>query len=349
MQKSLRELAELTQAELEGDENYLISGVDELSTATPADVSFLNHAHYASLLKKSKAGAVCVSANTIREKGKNYLISSNPSLVFQKIMLLFLSNRFCETGFSGIHESAVIHPTACIAPGVTIGPHATIDAYTRIDQGTTIGPNVVIGPFVEIGAECKIYSHVTIREGCKIGQRVIIQPGAVIGSCGFGYLTDQNGIHHKQQHLGIVVLEDDVEIGANTTIDRARFKETRIGKGTKIDNLVQIAHNVAIGSHSIIVALSGISGSTKAGNHVVLGGQCGIVGHLTIADQVRCAARTGITKSISQKGEYGGFPAKPLKEHQQDQVLIKNIKNFYTRLNALEKKLSQLENSKEKD
>jgi UDP-3-O-[3-hydroxymyristoyl] glucosamine N-acyltransferase len=178
-----------------------------------------------------------------------------------------------------------------------------------------------------------------------IGSRVVIQPGAVIGSCGFGYSTDAQGKHQKQQQMGIVVIEDDVEIGSNTTIDRARFKETLICRGTKIDNLVQIAHNVILGPHNLIVSQTGISGSVKTGKYVVMAGQTGTVGHIDIADGAMFAARSGIKKSIKTGGKYGGNPAIPLAEHQREQVYLKNIQKIAAKLRELEAKLHELSSS----
>ena len=204
--------------------------------------------------------------------------------------------------------------------------------------------NAYIGPFTTIGQDCTIHPHVTIRERCQIGNRVILQPGAVIGSCGFGYSTDKMGNHTKLEQMGIVAIEDDVEIGANTTIDRSRFKVTKIGCGTKIDNLVQIGHGVSIGKSNLIVAQVGFSGSSSTGNWVVVGGQSGFVGHVSIADGVMIAAKSGISKSITKKGQFGGNPAVPLEEHQRTAVYLRNIKRYIDKIQALEERLSHLEN-----
>ena len=213
-----------------------------------------------------------------------------------------------------------------------------------IGNNTVIGSHAIISAGVKIGKECHIHPHVTIREGSELGDRVVIQPGAVIGSCGFGYSTDAQGKHQKQEQMGIVVLEDDVEIGANTTIDRARFKETRICRGTKVDNLVQIAHNVVLGAHNLIVSQTGISGSVKTGKYVVMAGQTGTVGHIEVADGAMFAARSGIKKSIKVSGKYGGNPAIPLAEHQRDQVYLKNIQKMAAKLRELEAQVRALSN-----
>ncbi len=337
-QQTLLNLSKLTTAQLIGDPDHIITGVDDLSHASLSDASFLANPLYRPLLKTTLAGVICIDPSTPQIEGKNYLVSDNPSVTFQQIVKLFSENT--TSGFQGIHPAAVIHPTAQIAPNVTIGPCCVVDAYSVIGEGTILAPSVTLGAGVKVGSHCLFHSHVTVREGCQIGNRVILQPGAVIGSCGFGYTPNKKGEHIKQEQLGIVIIEDDVEIGANTTIDRARFKATRISRGTKIDNLVQIGHNCEIGQHNIIVALTGISGSVTTGRYVIMGGQTGVVGHLKIADGAMFAARSGIKKSVTSGGKYGGDPVAPLMDHQREQVLLRNIKKLNDKVRALEEKLS---------
>jgi UDP-3-O-[3-hydroxymyristoyl] glucosamine N-acyltransferase len=339
MRKTLRELSLLTNSQLIGDPDHVITGVEDLESASSKEASFLTHPRYCALLKETKAGVICIDPDTTRVEGKNYLICSSPTTTFQKLIELFNENRLPDSSFIGIHPTAIIHPSSTLAANVTIGPYTVIDAGCTIGAQTVIESHVAISTGVTIGAHCHLHSHCTIREGSHIGDRVIIQPGAVIGSCGFGYSTDAQGRHHKQQQMGIVVLEDDVEIGANTTIDRARFKETRICQGTKIDNLVQIAHNVYLGAHNLIISQTGISGSVKTGSHVVMAGQTGTVGHIEIASGALFAARSGIKKSIKSSGKFGGNPAVPLAQHNRDQVHLKNIRSLAARVQALEAKL----------
>jgi UDP-3-O-[3-hydroxymyristoyl] glucosamine N-acyltransferase len=239
-----------------------------------------------------------------------------------------------------IHPTAIIHESAQIGPNVTIAPHVVIDRDVKIGAGSRIGPHVSIGYSVEIGADCQIHPHCTIRERCILHNRVILQPGAVIGSCGFGYAPDAQGRHIKFEQLGIVILEDDVEIGANTTIDRARFKATIVRKGTKIDNLVQIAHNVEIGEHNIIAAQSGIAGSAKTGRYVMLGGQVGVLGHVELEDHVMIATRGGVSKSL-KAGKYRGSPAIPLAAYNRQEVYIRRLEEFVERLKTLEQQLER--------
>jgi UDP-3-O-[3-hydroxymyristoyl] glucosamine N-acyltransferase len=344
-QFTLEELAQITGAKLIGDPGHTITGIDALESATRSDASFLANLSYASLLHQSQAGVVCIDPSFALVEGKNFLVSDNPSRTFQQIIEIFLSAETRESGFKGVHPTAAVHPETHIADNVTIGPYAVIDRGAKIGAGTKIGACVSIGPGVEIGIACTIYPHVTIRECCIIGNRVTIQPGAVIGSCGFGYTTDARGVHTKLDQVGTVVIEDDVEIGANATIDRGRFKETRIGQGSKIDNLVQIAHNVQIGPNNIIIAQVGIAGSTRTGRNVVLGGQVGVIGHLELGDGVMVAARGGVSKSLPKRGKYAGAPAMPLTEHNRKQVHLNRIEGYVKQIESLEKRLNALENT----
>lgn len=339
--RTLKELAELTGSDLEGNPDYIIHGVDELQTATPEEISFFSNSKYKDLLQKSLAGAVCVDRKTLLAEGKNYLVSDNPSETFQKLVMLFLPSKE-KSGFSGIHPTAVIHPSVILGANVQIGPLVIIDRDCVIGDNTTISAHVSVGPEVHMGKDCIIHPNVTIREGVKIGNHVILQPGSVIGGCGFGYITTERGEHKKVKHFGIVVLEDYVEIGSNTTIDRARFKETRIKKGSKIDNLVMIAHNATIGENNLIVAQTGVAGSSKTGRNVILAAQTGVVGHVEIADGVVLMARGAFSKNITEPGAYGGVPAIPVKQYHEQVIHAKRLANYIARIQALEKKINSL-------
>ena len=336
MSRKLIELGALCGAQVVGDPDYLISGVNTLDESGSEDASFLANPRYLDAMKHSKAGVICVDPKVELPPGKNFLVTSDPCRAFQIIAELFISSG--SSGFTGIHPSAVIHPDAQIDPTCTIGPNASIDRNAKIGPNTHIFANVSIGYEVEIGANCTIHPNATIRERCRLGNRVILQPGAVIGSCGFGYTSDKLGRHIKLEQLGIVILEDDVEIGANTCIDRARFKTTLIRKGTKIDNLVQIAHNVEVGEHNVIAAQTGMAGSSKTGKYVMLGGQVGIVGHVELKDQVMVATRGGVSKDL-QPGKYRGSPAIPIAEYNRQEVYVRKLEEMYQRLKELEKKL----------
>jgi len=334
MAYTLSELAAKTAARLAGNPDYRITGVDVLDEATPEDASFLANARYREAMEKSKAGVICVAPDTALDPIKNYLVVDNPSRAFQILVELFLSPH-ALSGFTSIHPTAVIHETAHIGPDVTIGPYAVIDRNAKIGRGCRIGPHVSIGFEVEMGEECILHPGVVIRERCHLGNRVILQPGAIIGSCGFGYTLDTHGRYQKLEQVGIVILEDDVEIGAHTTIDRARFKATLIRKGTKIDNLCQIAHNVEIGEHNAIAAQSGIAGSSKTGKYVMMGGQAGILGHVTLDDHVMLATRAGVSKSL-KKGKYRGSPAIPIHEFHRQEAHVRKLSEYVERLKTLE-------------
>ncbi|NGX37593.1 MAG: UDP-3-O-acylglucosamine N-acyltransferase [Chlamydiae bacterium] len=342
MSLTLAQLAQLSGATLQGDPEHTIITVADLESATEHDASFLANPRYLSQLAKTKAGVICVAPTQEFPKGKNYLISDNPSRTFQLIAETFISKRK-TTGFTGVHPTAIIHETAQIGENIQIGPYAVIDQDAVIGAGTSIGPFAYVGPCATIGQNCRLHAHSIVREYCTLGNRVILQPGAVIGSCGFGYTTNENGEHTKLEQIGNVILEDDVEIGANTTIDRARFKTTRICKGTKIDNLVQIAHNVELGPHNILASQTGIAGTTKTGRNVMMGGQVGVLGHLEITDFVMIATRGGVSKTLNKSGKYAGSPVVPLSDHNRTQVHQRKIETYAKRIEALEKRLESLE------
>ena len=319
------ELAVLLGATLEGDGSTLICGINDLGHATASEVSFFTNPRYHKEMMESRAGAIIMAPGFPKGACRTYLLHPDPTIAFQKAMVIFMPPTEAFSGFSGIHPTAVVHKSAVIEEGVTLCPYAVIDAHVHIGKKSFIGSHVYIGPRSRIGSHTTIHPHVVVREDSQIGDNVIIQPGAVIGSCGFGYSTDSTGKQTKLEQMGNVEIANDVEIGANTTIDRARFKSTLIGKGTKIDNLVQIAHNVEVGCHSIIVSQVGIAGSTKIGNHVVLAGKVAVIGHIEICDGVRVAACSGVSKSILKPGDYGGVPAIPLAEYNRYAVQLRRL------------------------
>jgi UDP-3-O-[3-hydroxymyristoyl] glucosamine N-acyltransferase len=340
---SLEEIVKITGAALIGDPKFLISDVADLESATPEDISFLSNPRYEQAMLRSKAGAVFVQSEMNKlPENRNFLLTSDPSLAFQKLIDHLFKDKKQLTGFHGIHPTAVIHPTAEIGKDVTVGPYAVIDQNASIGDGTLILAGCTIGPFVKIGSRCILHSHVIVREHCAIGDRVILQPGAVIGSCGFGYITDKTGRHIKLDQVGNVTIEDDVEIGANATIDRSRFKTTRISRGSKIDNQVQIGHGASIGESNIIVAQTGIAGSSSTGRYVVIGGQAGIAGHLKIGDKVQIAAKSGVSKNLL-KGNFGGYPAIPFDEHQRQNVRIRHLARTEEKIKEIEQRIKNLE------
>ncbi len=341
---SLQELATLTGSTVLGDHEKLIHHVADLAQAGSDDISFFANPKYEPQLKNTRAGAVCVSSPDLCPPGLSLLINADPSRSFQKIAELFAQDRAPLSKFEGIHPSAVVHETAHIAPDVTIGPMAVIDAHVQIGKGSFIGAHCYIGPETIVGESCVLHPRSTVREGCRLGNRVILQPGAVIGGCGFGYTTSPQGIHTKLEQIGNVVLEDDVEIGANTTVDRSRFKSTRIGKGSKIDNLVAIGHGVEIGEHTIIVAQTGVAGSTKIGDHCTIAGQVAIAGHLQIASNTRIAGKSGVSKSLPT-GDYNGIPVQPIHAYNKNAVLLRKMPEFVDEIKKIKKELEELKKS----
>lgn len=337
---SLAELAALTSAQLIGDAHYRIWGVNSLDEAQAEDASFLANPRYGEAMQRSRAGVICIDQKTAPLEGRNYLIGEDPSLVFQLIVNAFSLRSF--SAFSGIHSTAVIDPSVSLGKDVTVGPYAVLDRGVCLGDRTAIGAHVYVGFDTVIGADCRIDPSCVIRECCQLGDRVVLQSGVIVGSCGFGYLTDKNGCHQKLEQVGSVLLEDDVEIGANTTIDRSRFKVTIVRRGTKIDNLVQIAHNVEVGPHNLIAAQTGIAGSAKTGRHVMLGGQVGVLGHIELESGAMVATRGGVSKSL-KAGRYRGSPAIPVVEYNRQEVHIRRLKDYVERIKLLEEKLAQLE------
>jgi UDP-3-O-[3-hydroxymyristoyl] glucosamine N-acyltransferase len=332
---TLEQLAKLTGAELIGDPTLKITGAASLGEATSGEISFFANRKYFSLLRKTRASAIFVPQDFAESTDAAQVRVSNPTKAFEQVVLKFAPKRI--TFAPGIHPSAVVDASAQLGAHVSIQPLAIIEAGANVGDNTIIGAGSYIGHETVIGSACHIYPGVTIRERSRIGSRVIIHSGAVIGADGFGFeMVD--GRQEKIQQLGIVQIDDDVEIGANTTVDRARFGRTWIQEGVKIDNLVQIAHNVVIGKNSVIVAQTGISGSTRVGERVTMAGQVGIVGHVEIADGSVIAAQSGVSKSVPG-GVWFGYPAGPIDEIKQQIAWIRSLGKLFARVKAIEKKL----------
>jgi UDP-3-O-[3-hydroxymyristoyl] glucosamine N-acyltransferase len=336
--KTLKELAEYLGGIVRGDETCLISGLAPLESADCDKITFLANPKYVAKVAETGAGAVLMAPGG-ESYGRNVLEVSNPYLAFAKLLTLFYVRRPQPLGITdGAHvatearlgENVTVHPGAVICPGVIIG------------SGCTIHPGAVLYQGVVVGDDTVIHANAVIRERCRIGNRCVIQPGAVIGSDGFGYAPDGAGYYPIPQ-IGIVVLEDDVEIGANTCIDRAALEVTLIKRGTKLDNLVQIAHNCIIGEDCMIVSQVGISGSTKIGNHVTLAGQVGVAGHLTIGDNVLVGAQSGVPGSLAANAGYSGTPVMPHKDWLKSMAVVPRLPELKKTINALEKRIAELE------
>ena len=324
---NLAELAARLGAELAGDAAVKVSGVRPLDEAGPSDLSFLHNSKYVAEARRSKAGAILVADPNLAP-GHNLLVMAHPYLGLARALELFYPTQ-------GIHPTAAVHPEARLGEGVSVGAQAVIEAGCSIGAGTIVGPGVVLGRDVTVGEGCRLHPRVVVRHGCRIGNRCILQPGVVIGGDGFGFAT-VDGVHHKVPQVGIVVIEDDVEIGANSCIDRATLGETRIGRGTKIDNLVQVAHNVQVGEGSLLVAQVGISGSTSLGHHVIMAGQSGAAGHLTIGDRVIVGAKSAVIKDVAPGQFVTGYPAQPHRDWLKMNVRLRQLEK-------LEKKVARLE------
>ena len=333
----LLELAAIADLELpKGSGDLEITGVASLQEARPGDVTFFGNPRYLAQLRSCKASAVLVPLEFTEQIGPVVLRVANPSAAFAAVVAAFAPPEV--VAIPGIHASAVVAASATLGEGVSVGPLAVIEGEAVIGAGSVIGAGCLIGREVRLGEGCHLHSGAIIRERCILGNRVILQPGAVIGSCGFGYEM-KDGRHIKIPQTGIVEIGDDVEIGANTTIDRARFGRTVIGEGSKIDNLVQIAHNVQIGSHTIICSQVGIAGSTRVGSYVTLAGQVGLAGHLEIGDKAVIGAQSGLSKNVPAESMVIGAPAKPMKEWKQNNFYISQLGKLYERVKEIERKL----------
>jgi UDP-3-O-[3-hydroxymyristoyl] glucosamine N-acyltransferase len=338
MEKTLEEITTLVQGELRGDGSIKINGIAGIEEAQSGELTFLANPKYLSCLEKTKASAVIVGTNI--EKLKIPIIRhNNPYYAFCKTLELFNPKKnFPEE----IHKTSILGKDVKIGKGVHIGPFVVVGDRAKIGDRVVILAGSFVGEESVIGEESFIYPRVTIREGCEIGKRVILHSGVVIGSDGFGYAKESE-VYHKIPQIGKVVLEDDVEIGANTTIDRATLGETRIAKGTKIDNLVQIAHNVTIGENSILAAQVGIAGSTKIGKNVTIAGQAGFVGHIKIGDNVIVGAQSGISKSIPSNTTLFGYPAREIGKAKKIEACITLLPFYVNKIRKLEKKIKELE------
>jgi UDP-3-O-[3-hydroxymyristoyl] glucosamine N-acyltransferase len=325
----------MSGGELHGDPDQEISGAAALAEATADEIAFYSDPRYGSLLRKTRAAAIFVPLNFSDTISAAQIRVANPSKAFEQVVLKFAPNPISFA--AGVHSSAIVDPSVKLGNRVSIQPHAVIEAAVSIGDDTVVGAGSYIGHESVIGASCVIYPNATIRERTRIGARVIIHSGAVIGADGFGFEFVEKR-HEKIPQLGIVQIDDDVEIGANTTIDRARFGRTWIQEGVKIDNLVQVAHNVVIGRHSIIAAQTGISGSTRVGEYVTMAGQVGIVGHVTIGDRTVLAAQSGVSKDIPG-GVWFGYPAAPLPEAKRQVAWVRRLGKLFDRVKAIEKKL----------
>jgi UDP-3-O-[3-hydroxymyristoyl] glucosamine N-acyltransferase len=342
-EKRIDELAALTGGRIIGDPTVRISAVASLEEAGEGEITFVADKRRMKLLKSCRATALILEdreyATEYRLGAFNLLLVQNPMLAVAKILELF---RPLELPVPGVHASAVVHESALLGPEVSIGASTVVEAGAKIGAHTILMPGVYVGRGAEIGTDSIIYPGAAIRERCSVGSRVIIHCNAVVGSDGFGYTKDGDA-YYKIPQTGIVRIGDDVEIGACVTIDRATIGETVIQSGTKIDNLVQIAHNVKVGEHSVIAAQTGIAGSATVGSRVQMGGQSGVNGHIEIGSDAVVGAKAGVVQDMPSGAVYMGFPAIPRGEWLRAQNLFAKLPELKKKLNELKKRIQALE------
>jgi UDP-3-O-[3-hydroxymyristoyl] glucosamine N-acyltransferase len=339
---TFEKLAELTGGRLvRGAADGLATGLNSIADAASGDVTFLGNKKYRQALRTSQASVALVPIDFDADpEGPALIEVENPTLAFSAVIRYFRPSSAATA--MGAHSTAVIDPSAHVnLDEVSIGAHVVIEGGVSIGAGSVIRAGAFIGHGTKLGEECVIHANATINERSKLGNRVTIHSNTVVGSDGFGY-EFAGGKHVKIDQVGIVQIDDDVEVGSGTTIDRARFGRTWIGEGTKIDNLCQIGHNVVIGKHCIIISMVGISGSTRLGNYVTLAGQVGVAGHLELADQVVVMAQSGVSKSLLKAGAYIGSPAKPLSEGRKFMMAPAKIPEVISRVRELEAKVAEL-------
>lgn len=340
MKLTVKEIAEIIDGVIIGREDVVITGVSGIKEAKSGEITFIANNKYRPLLKSTKASAVIVPRDINNTVEATLIQVENPSLAFAKIVSLVGPEPIKFN--PGVHKTAVIGKNVVLGKNVSVQPYAVIEDYVEIGDNTVIGACVYIGHYTKIGRDCLVYPHVIIRERVKIGNRVIIHAGTVIGGDGFGFATVK-GVHHKIPQIGTVEIGNDVEIGSNVTIDRARFDKTYIGNGVKIDNLVQIAHNVCIGENTIVVAQVGISGSTVIGKNVIIAGQAGIIGHITVGDNSIIGGKAGVTKNVPPNVHVTGFPAREKWEDMRLQAYIRKQPELTERVKNLEEKIEKME------
>ena len=337
----LSELADRLGCRLDGDGSLDIVRVAGVEEAGPGDITFLANPRYVQAVQRTRASAI-ILAEDADAAPCAMLRSPQPYGSFAEALRVFGRD---ERPDPGIHPSAVIASDAAIGDGVAIGPLVVVERGARLGDRVAIHAHAVVGAGATIGDDTVLHPRVSIRGGSVIGSRVIVQDGAVIGSDGFGFVTDEAGVHHKIPQQSRVVIEDDVEIGANTTIDRPAVGETRIRRGTKIDNLVQVAHGVTVGEHTILAAQVGIAGSSRIGSHVVLAGQVGVAGHLEVGDKARATAQTGIPNDIDAGAFVSGYPAIDNRDWLKASAVFRKLPELKRRVRELAARLATLERS----
>lgn len=336
MSWTLAQIAQHVNGQVVGDPDYLIRGVGTLTHAGPEHISFLANNKYKKFLTATRAGAVIVAAGSEANANTNFIVVDDAYVAYAKAATLMYPIARADVG---VHPSSWIHPDARIEDNVSIAAHVTVEQGAVIAEGVSIGAGSVVEAQVTVGRDSVIKANVTLCREVQIGERVIIHPGVVIGADGFGIANDR-GHWIKVPQLGRVVIGDDVEIGANTTIDRGAIDDTVIGRGVKLDNQIQIGHNVIIGEHTVIAGCVGIAGSTRIGRHCAIGGGTGITGHIEITDGVQLTGMSMVTKSITESGVYSsGIPIEPAKQWHKNVIRYRQMDKLFERVTSLEKRL----------
>jgi UDP-3-O-[3-hydroxymyristoyl] glucosamine N-acyltransferase len=333
----LSELATRLGCDLRGQGDVDVVRVSGLEYAGPGDLSFVANQRYVSLLAKTRASAVIVSPEL--DTTLPSLVSKNPYLAYARSATLLHPQPRPEPG---IHPTAQIDPSAVVGEGAHVGPFAVVGARSRLGARSVLHPHVVLYADVQIGDDCLLHSGVQVREGSRVGNRVVIQNGSVIGGDGFGFARDQSGRYEKIPQIGVVVIEDDVEIGALVAIDRSSMHETRIGRGAKLDNLVQIGHSVIVGADTVLAGQVGVAGSTRIGERVILAGQVGVAGHLTIGDGAIVTAQSGIPSSVEPGAVVSGSPACDNRTWLKASAAMPRLPDLIKRVRALEREIEAL-------
>jgi len=342
---SLAELAELVGGSVSGDPSISVSGVAPLELAGTDHISFLANPKYQGKLAGCKAAAIIVHPSLEGTIEIPLLLADNPYLAFAKILTFFEERPHVG---QGVMDGAHVHRDAIVGEDVTISPGCVVCAGAIIGRGTSLLPNVVVGIDSVVGEDCLLHANVTIREKCTIGNRVIIQPGAVIGADGFGFAPDGEA-YYKIPQAGCVIIEDDVEIGACSCIDRGTLGETRICRGVKIDNLVQVAHNVVVGEDTILVSQTGIAGSTVIGRHCTFGGQSAVSGHNKVGNNVTLAGRGGISNNVEDNQSLAGFPALPHRVWLKASMTMTHLPEMRRELNKLKNQIEEIQRNLSED
>jgi len=345
--RRLGELATHVGGELLGDAGLLISGLNGLVEAGPGELSFYGNTRYRKQYDASRASAVLVGRDAAPREGVSLVRVANPHLAFAQISRLFHP---LPTYAAGVSPGAHVHPEASVHPDATVMAGATVDKGARVGARTVLFPGVYVGEAAAIGEDCLLYPNVTVREHCVVGARVMLHASCVVGADGFGFAFNPEGArgpeHYKVPQAGIVRIEDDVEVGACTTIDRATLGETVIGRGTKIDNLVQIAHNVKVGPLSLLCAQAGVSGSSELGTGVVLAGQVGVVGHIRVGDMAKVGAQSGVAHDVEDGQTVSGTPAMPHKEWLRASAALGQLGDLLKEVRTLRRRVEMLEKEK---